>query len=85
MDIWIETLGMVAAALTTAAFLPQVVKTFKTRQTRDISLVMFGMMTTGIALWLIYGLLIASWPLIFSNTITFVLAGAILALKLKHG
>jgi MtN3 and saliva related transmembrane protein len=85
MDIWVEALGGIAAVLTTAAFLPQVLKTLKTRQTRDISLVMFSMMTFGIALWLIYGALIGSWPLIGSNLVTFVLAATILALKLKHG
>jgi MtN3 and saliva related transmembrane protein len=46
---------------------------------------MFSMMTFGIALWLIYGALIGSWPLIGSNLVTFVLAATILALKLKHG
>jgi MtN3 and saliva related transmembrane protein len=85
MELWVEALGGIAAVLTTAAFLPQVLKTLKTRQTRDISLVMFSMMTTGIALWLIYGALIGSWPLIGSNLVTFVLAATILALKLKHG
>lgn len=85
MSVWIEALGMTAAALTTGAFVPQAVKTFRTRQTRDISLVMFSMMTSGIVLWLIYGVLIESWPLILSNLVTFVFAAAILALKIKHG
>lgn len=85
MDFWIEILGGVAACLTTAAFLPQVIKTIKTRQTRDISLVMFSMLTTGIVLWLIYGSLIGNWPLIASNTITLILASIILGHKLRYG
>lgn len=85
MDYWIDILGTVAACLTTAAFLPQVIKTVKTRQTRDISLVMFSMMTTGIVLWLIYGSIIGNWPLIGSNAVTLVFATTILAYKLRHG
>jgi MtN3 and saliva related transmembrane protein len=77
--------GMVAAVLTTVAFLPQVIRTWRTRSTSDISLGMFVTYVTGIALWLVYGLMIHDIPLIASNAVTFVLSGVILLLKLRHG
>ncbi|PHY06308.1 MAG: hypothetical protein CK528_10345 [Alcaligenaceae bacterium] len=80
----IEIVGYLAAFLTTAAFFPQTYKTIRTRDTRAISLAMYVMFTLGIAIWLAYGLLIESWPLIFSNSLTFVMAGTILVLKLKE-
>ena len=82
---WIEALGGVAATITTAAYVPQVVKAWRTRQTRDISLIMFAMVSTGIVLWLIYGLLIGSWPLIGANIVTLALTLQVLWLKLRHG
>jgi MtN3 and saliva related transmembrane protein len=80
----IEIVGYLAAFLTTAAFFPQTYKTIRTRDTRAISLAMYVMFTLGIAIWLAYGLLIESWPLIFSNSLTFVMAATILVLKLKE-
>ena len=77
--------GMIAAVLTTAAFLPQVLRTWRTRSTSDISLGMFITYVTGILLWLVYGLMLGDIPLIASNAVTFVLSGAILLLKLRHG
>ncbi len=79
-----EVLGYIAAFLTTAAFFPQTIKTIRTRDTKSISLAMYVMFTSGIALWLIYGLLVESMPLIFANSITFVLALTILILKLRE-
>lgn len=78
-------LGLIAATCTTLAFLPQVVKTYRTRSTKDISLGMFLVLVIGIVLWLIYGVLISDLPLVAANVVTLVLAGIILALKLKHG
>lgn len=78
-------LGLAAAFCTTAAFVPQVVKTWKTRSTADISLGMFLVLVVGIALWLVYGVLIGDVPLIAANLVTLVLAGTILAFKLRHG
>jgi len=75
--------GYVAATLTTLAFVPQAVKTLRTRDTRSISLYMYLVFTIGIAFWLAYGLVLHSWPMIVSNIITLVLAGAILAMKLR--
>lgn len=79
-----EILGYIAAFLTTAAFFPQTIKTIRTRDTQSISLAMYVMFTSGIALWLMYGLLVESWPLIFANSITFLLALTILVLKLRE-
>lgn len=80
-----EIVGLMAAFLTTVAFLPQVVHTIRTRSTHDISLRMYSLYTAGIFLWLVYGLFLHDLPLIASNTITFVLSGTILGLKLRHG
>ena len=74
----ITLIGLVAAFCTTIAFLPQVVKTWRTRSTKDISLWMFLVFTTGIFLWLVYGVIIRDVPLIAANGITFVLSGTIL-------
>lgn len=77
--------GLAAAVCTTLAYLPQVVKTWRTRSTEDISLGMFAVMVLGLVFWLIYGLLLGDIPLILSNTATIVLAGTILYFKLRHG
>jgi len=79
-----EILGYIAAFLTTAAFLPQTIKTIKSRDTTSISLAMYVMFTTGIVLWLAYGILIESMPMIIANIITFVLSATILLLKLTE-
>jgi MtN3 and saliva related transmembrane protein len=80
----IETLGYIAAFLTTAAFFPQTIKTIKSRDTASISLAMYVMFTIGIALWLGYAFLIESMPMIIANIITFVLSATILGLKLSE-
>ena len=81
----IEWIGACAAVLTTVAWLPQAVRTITTKQTRDISLWAQVLLFAGIALWLVYGIWIASWPLIGANTVTLGLVGVILVMKLKHG
>ncbi len=78
-------LGLVAGSLTTLAFLPQVVRTWRTRSTADISLVMFLVLCSGIALWLVYGLVRGDWPVIIANGLTLVLASTILFFKIRHG
>jgi len=78
-------IGLLAALLTTAAFLPQVLHTLATRDTRGISLRMYVIFVAGVLLWLIYGLLTGDLPLILANGVTLLLAGAILILKLRHG
>jgi MtN3 and saliva related transmembrane protein len=81
---WLDTFGFVAGALTTAAFVPQVLKSWRTRDLTGISLRMYGLFTLGVALWLLYGLALANWPIVLWNAITLVLAGGVLVLKLKH-
>ena len=80
----ITTLGLLAALLTTVAFLPQVIKTWKTKKTRDISFIMYVILITGVFLWLVYGFLIKDLPLILANLVTLVLVSFILFLKIKH-
>jgi MtN3 and saliva related transmembrane protein len=80
-----DWLGYIAATLTTAAFVPQALKTLRSRDTRALSLGMYLIFTVGIAFWLGYGLVLGSWPIILSNSLTLVLAGIILVLKLRHG
>ena len=81
----ITLIGLAAAFCTTIAFLPQVIQTWRTRSTKDLSLPMFSTFTTGIALWLVYGLSVHDIPLIAANGVTFVLSGTILYFKLRHG
>ena len=81
----ITLIGLAAAFCTTIAFLPQAIKTWRTRSTKDISLSMFLVFTTGIFLWLVYGVIIRDVPLITANGITFVLSGTILYFKLRQG
>jgi MtN3 and saliva related transmembrane protein len=82
-DQLIEMIGLVAGSLTTISFLPQVIKTWKSRSAKDLSLVMFSLFCFGILLWLIYGILIGSLPVILSNAFTLVLSSTILFFKLK--
>jgi MtN3 and saliva related transmembrane protein len=76
-------IGIAAAVLTTAAFAPQAIKAWRSRSTADVSLAMFLMLVIGICLWLAYGIVIGDAPLIFANAVTLVLAGAILAAKIR--
>jgi MtN3 and saliva related transmembrane protein len=80
----VTAIGMLAAILTTVAFVPQVIKTWRTRSTADISLGMFSILVTGVAAWLVYGLLIRDVPLVLANGVTFLLAGTILFFKLTN-
>ncbi len=75
--------GYLAAAGTTISFVPQAIKVYKTKSTGDISLGMFLLMTTGVAFWLIYGLMISSYPIVVANVITLFLSLYILLMKLK--
>ncbi|MGL4635630.1 MAG: SemiSWEET family sugar transporter [Beijerinckiaceae bacterium] len=80
-----EWIGGLAAFLTTLSWLPQAVRTIRTKQTRDLSLWAQILLFIGIILWLVYGIYIVSWPLIGGNVVTLVLVSIILAMKLKHG
>ena len=80
-----EWVGYVGATLTTLSFVPQALKTIRSRDTRGISAGMYAMFTVGIALWLGYGLYLHSWPMIISNIVTFILSATILGMKLRFG
>jgi MtN3 and saliva related transmembrane protein len=79
----IQLLGLLAGSCTTAAFIPQVVKTWKSRSAKDLSLGMFSIFCAGVVLWLVYGLLIMDIPVIIANLVTLVLASFLLFLKLR--
>lgn len=79
-----ELIGYLAAALTTLAFIPQVLHTRRLRSAAGVSLGMYAVFTCGVALWLVYGLLLGAWPLILANGATLVLALSILAMKFRY-
>lgn len=79
-----EALGYVAATLTTASFLPQVVKVWKTHSVQDISLWMYSLLTFGVALWFLYGWAIGSVPVMAANGTTLLLAASILVAKVRY-
>lgn len=78
-----EMIGFIAASLTTAAFIPQAYHSWSTRDLSGISLPMYSMFSLGVFFWLIYGIIIVSWPIMIANTITFLLSCIVLALKIK--
>ncbi|HEY4786221.1 MAG TPA: SemiSWEET transporter [Bacteroidales bacterium] len=80
----ISIIGFMAASLTTAAFIPQAVKTLRTRQTTGISLWMYIILSLGILLWLMYGVFSNDWPIILANGITILLVIPILLIKIIH-
>lgn len=80
-----EVLGYLAAACTTVSFLPQVLRVWKTRSARDISLAMYMLFVAGVVFWLLYGLAIHSLPVILANSTTLLLAGAVLVGKFRFG
>ena len=75
--------GFFAGFLTTISFLPQVVKTWKTRSASDLSLGMFSVFSVGVLFWLVYGFLIQEPPMILWNSVTLILVLAILVIKSK--
>ena len=79
-----NTLGLIAGAFTTVAFIPQVVKTWRSKYTRDISLGMFAIFSVGVLLWLLYGIQISSTPVVIANGITLGLSVTILVFKIKY-
>jgi MtN3 and saliva related transmembrane protein len=80
-----EVIGTLAGLLTTMAFIPQVWRVWRTRSARDISLPMYVIFTAGVVLWFAYGLMTGALPLIVANGVTLLLAGAVLAMKLRFG
>jgi MtN3 and saliva related transmembrane protein len=84
MRVWVEYIGSLAAACTTLCWVPQAVKIIREKQTRGISLITQAVFTIGLALWLIYGILLTNWPLMLANAVTLVFALLILMLKLRY-
>lgn len=79
-----ELIGYPAAILTTAAFVPQAWKSWRTRDLSGISLPMYALFTLGVALWLVYGVVLGSVPIMVANGITLLLASLVLWLKWRH-
>jgi MtN3 and saliva related transmembrane protein len=79
----IQLLGLAAGCCTTIAFLPQVVKTWKSRSAKDLSLSMFSIFCIGVALWLVYGFMVQDIPVIAANMVTLMLASTLLFFKLR--
>ncbi|MDB9894738.1 MAG: SemiSWEET transporter [Reinekea forsetii] len=80
----ITLIGVVAATCTTISFVPQVIQIQKTRNVSGISLSMYGILTTGVGLWMLYGFLIRDMAVFFANLITFALAMAVITLTVKE-
>lgn len=80
-----DWIGSLAALLTTLSFVPQVWKTWRTRDARGISLTMYSVFTIGVTLWLVYGILLGAWPIIVANAVTLTLALFILGMRIRFG
>jgi MtN3 and saliva related transmembrane protein len=81
---WFDIVGSLAGTFTTISFVPQVIKTWRSGCAEDLSVFMFSLFSTGVLLWLIYGIALASPPIIIANGITLVLALIILSLKIRY-
>jgi MtN3 and saliva related transmembrane protein len=79
-----EVLGFCAAILTTISFLPQVIKIYKSKETKSISFAMYVVLSLGILMWLVYGFHLKSMPMIIANAITLILTIYILFMKMKY-
>ena len=75
--------GYAGASLTTASFVPQLVRVWRSRSAHDISAAMYTMFIAGLLLWIVYGVAIAAWPIIVANTVTAIQALAILGMKVR--
>ena len=78
-------IGLIAAICTTCSFLPQVIKIWRSKKTKDVSLLMYAILTTGLFLWLIYGFILKDFPLILANSMSLTLSICVLLLKIRHG
>ncbi len=81
----ISVMGFVAGMLNTLCYLPQVVKIWKTRETKDLSLLMYIALTIGTVFWFLYGLALHQPPIWVANGVALILTASILFLKIKHG
>jgi MtN3 and saliva related transmembrane protein len=82
--IMTDILGYISATLTTIAFLPQIIKTVQTKSAKDVSMGMFVLFTIGVFLWIIYGILTKTYPVLIANAVIFCLALAQIILKIKY-
>jgi MtN3 and saliva related transmembrane protein len=82
---WTTLIGLVAAGLTTISSLPQVLKILKSRRTSDISLATYAVLTAGLLLWCVYGVMLMNLPIILADGIAFVFSATVLGLKIRHG
>ncbi len=82
---FVTLVGLLAGTLTTIAYVPQVLKSWRSGSTSDVSLPMFAIMVSGVTLWLIYGAFVPDIPIMAANGVTLLLAGTILVLKIKNG
>ncbi|MCX5677737.1 MAG: SemiSWEET transporter [Candidatus Omnitrophica bacterium] len=80
----LNLIATIAGICTTASFLPQVVKVYHTRHTKDLSLPMYVIFSCGVFLWVYYGVMIQSWPIMIANGTTFILSVYILAMKIRY-
>jgi MtN3 and saliva related transmembrane protein len=76
--------GLVAAACTTISFLPQALKVYRTKHTKDLSLPMYAIFSLGVFLWTCYGILLQSLPIVIANSATFILCVYIVAMKIRY-
>lgn len=83
MDL-ITILGLIAGTLTTIAFIPQLMKTWRSRSAKDVSLIMLVVFSTGVFLWLIYGIYLQALPIILANSITLIFNLIIVGLKIRY-
>ena len=81
----VDWLGLVAGCLTTISFLPQVLLTWRTKKAEGVSLGMYAFFTIGVALWLVYGIMLGAWPIIIANFVTLILALFVGVMKLRFG
>jgi MtN3 and saliva related transmembrane protein len=79
-----EIIGFAAAIITTASFIPQAVKTLKTKNTAGISLIMYIFFTFGVSLWIVYGISVKDYPIILANGVSIFLSATILYTKIQN-
>ncbi len=83
MDI-VTILGLIAALFTTVSLFPQLIRVWKTKSTKDISVGMFALFCGGVFLWFVYGLFVHDYPIIIANSLAFIQALVILVFKVKY-
>ena len=81
---YIFIVGILAGTLTTIAFLPQVIQAYQSKHTKDLSLLMFVVFSTGLVLWIVYGIILKALPVILANSVTLLLCLYLIYLKLKY-